>query len=107
MLGALLNATFGNATEVIVAVMALRAGYVELVKASLTGSILSNLLLILGLALFTGGLRQPTLKFSKTAAGMSAAMLALAVAGLILPSLLGTTTGEHHVTELSQIVAGI
>lgn len=107
MLGALLNATFGNATEVIVAIVALKAGYIELVKASLTGSILSNLLLILGLALFAGGLKQPTLRFSKTAAGMSAAMLALAVAGLILPSLLGTTTGEHHVTELSQIVAGI
>jgi len=107
MLGALLNATFGNATELIVAIAALRAGYIELVKASLTGSILSNLLLILGLALFAGGVRQPTLRFSKTAAGMSAAMLALAVAGLILPSILGTTSGAHHVTELSQIVAGI
>lgn len=107
MPGALLNATFGNATEVIVAIAALNAGYIELVKASLTGSILSNLLLILGLALFAGGLRQPTLKFSKTAAGMSAAMLALAVAGLILPSILGRTTGEQHVGDLSQIVAGI
>lgn len=107
MTGGLLNATFGNATEVIVAIAALNAGYVELVKASLTGSILSNLLLILGLALFTGGLRQPTLKFSKTAAGMSAAMLALAVAGLILPSVVRGTPGEHGLTELSQIVAGI
>lgn len=107
MLGALLNATFGNATEVIVAIAALRAGYVDLVKASLTGSILSNLLLILGLALFAGGLRQHTLRFSKTAAGMSAAMLALAVAGLILPSVLGTTSGAQHVTQLSEVVAGI
>ena len=107
MLGALLNATFGNATEVIVAIAALNAGYVELVKATLTGSILSNLLLILGLALFTGGLRQHTLKFSKTAAGMSAAMLALAVAGLMLPSLLNGTPGAHSVYELSQIVAGV
>lgn len=107
MAGGLLNATFGNATEVIVAIAALQAGYVELVKASLTGSILSNLLLILGLALFTGGLRQPTLKFSRTAAGMSAAMLALAVAGLILPSVVRGTPGEHSLTELSQIVAGI
>ena len=107
MIGGLLNATFGNATEVIVAIAALQAGYVELVKASLTGSILSNLLLILGLALFTGGLRQPTLKFSRTAAGMSAAMLALAVAGLILPSVVGGGPGEHNVTQLSQIVAGI
>jgi Ca2+:H+ antiporter len=107
MLGALLNATFGNATEVIVAIVALRAGYIELVKASLTGSILSNLLLILGLALFTGGLRQHTLRFSKTAAGMSAAMLALAVAGLVLPSVLSSNASAASVTALSQIVAGI
>jgi Ca2+:H+ antiporter len=107
MVGGLLNATFGNATEVIVAIVALNAGYVELVKASLTGSILSNLLLILGLALFTGGLRQPTLKFSKTAAGMSAAMLALAVAGLMLPSVVTGTPGTHSVTQLSQVVAAI
>ncbi len=107
MLGALLNATFGNATEVIVAIAALNAGYIELVKASLTGSILSNLLLILGLALFAGGVREHTLRFSKTAAGMSAAMLALAVSGLVLPSVLGTTSGLSHVTALSQIVAAI
>jgi Ca2+:H+ antiporter len=107
MPGALLNATFGNATEVIVAIAALNAGYLELVKASLTGSILSNLLLILGLALFAGGLRRPTLKFSRTAAGMSAAMLALAVAGLILPSILRGTGGAANVMELSQIVAAI
>jgi Ca2+:H+ antiporter len=105
--GGLLNATFGNATEVIVAIVALRAGYVELVKASLTGSILSNLLLILGLALFTGGLRQHTLRFSKTAAGMSAAMLALAVAGLVLPSVLSSSASVASVAALSQIVAGI
>jgi Ca2+:H+ antiporter len=107
MVGGLLNATFGNATEVIVAIVALNAGYVELVKASLAGSILSNLLLILGLALVAGGLRQPTLKFSKTAAGMSAAMVALAVAGLILPSLVNSTPGAHNVAQLSQVVAGI
>jgi Ca2+:H+ antiporter len=107
MLGALLNAAFGNATEVIVAIAALNAGYIELVKASLTGSILSNLLLILGLALFTGGLRQPILRFNRVAAGMSAAMLALAVAALMLPSLLHGTAADAHMTELSQIVAAI
>ena len=107
MPGALLNATFGNATEVIVAIAALNAGYLELVKASLTGSILSNLLLILGLALFAGGLRQPTLKFSQTAAGMSAAMLALAVAGLILPSILRSTVTAASVMQLSEVVAAV
>jgi len=107
MLGALLNATFGNATEVIVAIAALNAGYIELVKASITGSILGNLLLILGLSLFAGGLRQPILRFSRTAAGMSTALLSLAVAGLILPSLLRGTGAEQRVLELSWVVAAI
>ncbi len=85
--GGLLNATFGNAAELIVAIVALRAGLVDLVKASLTGSILGNLLLILGLVLVAGGLRRPTLTFNRTAAGMSGAMLLLAVAGLAVPAL--------------------
>src|SRR5437870_5964665 len=85
--GGLLNATFGNAAELIVAIVALRAGLVDLVKASLTGSILGNLLLILGLVLVAGGLRRPTLTFNRTAAGMSGAMLLLAVVGLVIPAL--------------------
>ena len=85
--GGLLNATFGNAAELIIAFVALRAGMVDLVKASITGSILGNLLLILGLAFFAGGLRAPILKFNRTNAGMAAAMLALAVAGLVFPAL--------------------
>lgn len=107
MLGALLNAAFGNATEVIVAIAALHAGYLDLVKASLTGSILSNLLLILGLALLTGGLRQPIVRFNRVAAGMSAAMLALAVAALMLPSILQGTRAVDHIPALSQLVAAI
>ncbi len=85
--GGLLNATFGNAAELIIAVVALRAGLVELVKASITGSILGNLLLIMGLSLVAGGLRVPDLRFNRTAAGMSAAMLALAVVSLVLPAI--------------------
>lgn len=85
--GGLLNATFGNAAELIVAVVALRAGLVGLVKASLVGSILGNLLLILGLSLVAGGLRRPTLTFNRTAAGTSGAMLLLAVAALVIPAL--------------------
>ncbi|MGQ0704190.1 MAG: calcium/proton exchanger [Gemmatimonadales bacterium] len=87
MVGGLLNATFGNAAELIIALVALRAGMVELVKASITGSILGNLLLILGLAFVAGGLRNPILRFNRTAAGMAAAMLALAVGGLVFPAL--------------------
>ena len=103
--GGLLNATFGNAAELIIAFVALRAGLVELVKASITGSILGNLLLILGLSLFAGGLRAPLLRFNRTSAGMSAAMLALAVAGLGFPTLFhsvhpGTSGATLAGTEL-------
>ena len=85
--GGLLNATFGNAAELIIALMALRAGLVELVKASITGSILGNLLLIMGLAIAAGGLNRSELKFNRTNAGMSAGMLALSVVALAFPAL--------------------
>ena len=86
-IGGLLNATFGNAAELIIAIVALRAGLVELVKASITGSILGNLLLILGLALVAGGPKRHELRFNRTSAGMSAGMLALAVVALVFPAL--------------------
>jgi Ca2+:H+ antiporter len=89
--GGLLNATFGNAAELILAIVALRAGLLDLVKASLTGSILGNLLLILGLSLVAGGLKRPALTFNRTAAGMSGAMLLLAVVGLVIPALFAST----------------
>jgi Ca2+:H+ antiporter len=105
-IGGLLNATFGNAAELIIAIVALQAGLVDLVKASITGSILGNLLLILGLSLIAGGLRAPILKFNRTSAGMSSAMLALAVVGLIFPALFhsvhpGTLADKLAVSELS------
>jgi Ca2+:H+ antiporter len=86
-IGGLLNATFGNAAELIIAIVALQAGLVKLVKASITGSILGNLLLILGLAIIAGGLRRSELRFNRTSAGMSAGMLSLAVVALVLPAL--------------------
>jgi len=86
-IGGLLNATFGNAAELIISIVALRAGLVPLVKASITGSILGNLLLILGIALVAGGLRRSELRFNRTSAGMSAGMLSLAVVALVLPAL--------------------
>lgn len=86
-IGGLLNATFGNAAELIISIVALDAGLVKLVKASITGSILGNLLLILGLAIVAGGLRRSELRFNRTSAGMSAGMLALAVVALVLPAL--------------------
>ncbi|HEX6617161.1 MAG TPA: calcium/proton exchanger [Gemmatimonadales bacterium] len=86
-IGGLLNATFGNAAELIIALVALRAGLVELVKASITGSILGNLLLIMGLAIIAAGANRPEIRFNRTSAGMSAGMLALSVAALVFPAL--------------------
>jgi Ca2+:H+ antiporter len=106
--GGLLNATFGNAAELIIAITALRAGLVDLVKASITGSILGNLLLILGLSFVAGGLKSPALRFNRTAAGMSAGMLALAVVGLVFPALfhhLHPEAGGVEELRLSEIVA--
>jgi len=101
-IGGLLNATFGNAAELIIAIVALRAGLVELVKASITGSILGNLLLILGLALLAAGTKRSEIRFNRTAAGLSAAMLALAVVGLVFPALFHAIHPESsaRVTEL-------
>ena len=95
MIGGLLNATFGNAAELIISIVALRAGLVGLVKASITGSILGNLLLILGLALVAAGLRRSELRFNRTSAGMNAGMLALAVVALVLPALFHAFHPEH------------
>lgn len=89
--GGLMNATLGNAAELIIGIFALRAGLIELVKASLTGSIIGNLLLILGLSLFVGGLGRPTQHFNRQAAGMNVALLALAAVGLVVPALFDFT----------------
>jgi Ca2+:H+ antiporter len=111
--GGLLNATFGNAAELILAIVALRAGLLDLVKASLTGSILGNLLLILGLSLVAGGTRRPVLTFNRTAAGMSAAMLLLAVVGLVMPALFAAThpvadaATTIHLSEGVAVVLGV
>jgi Ca2+:H+ antiporter len=86
-IGGLLNATFGNAAELIISIVALQAGLIGLVKASITGSILGNLLLIMGLSIVAGGLKRSELKFNRTSAGISAGMLSLAVVALVLPAL--------------------
>src|SRR5437870_5961487 len=84
--GGLLNATFGNAAELIIAIVALVGGHVDLVKASITGSIVGNLLLVLGLSFFVGGLGRHVQKFHRTAATNTAAMLFLAVVALVMPA---------------------
>jgi len=85
-IGGLLNATFGNAAELIIAAFALHRGLVEVVKASITGSILGNILLVLGLSFFAGGTKFPRQQFNPTAAGMSATLLALSAIGLLVPA---------------------
>jgi len=85
-LGGFLNATFGNAAELIIAFVALTDGHVALVKASITGSIVGNLLLVLGLSFFVGGLGRRTQKFHRTGATNAAAMLFLAVVALVMPA---------------------
>jgi Ca2+:H+ antiporter len=85
--GGLLNASFGNAAELIIAVVALHKGLIDVVKASITGSILGNVLLVLGLSFFAGGMRHERQKFNATAAGMSATLLALAAIGLLVPAM--------------------
>jgi Ca2+:H+ antiporter len=86
-IGGLLNATFGNATELVIAIFALRAGLQAVVKASITGSILANILLVLGLSMLVGGWNRETQKFNRTAAGANVAMLMLAVTALVMPAL--------------------
>lgn len=86
-LGGLLNATLGNLAELIIGAIALRAGLIDLVKASITGSILGNLLLVLGAALLAGGLRYKVLTFSPHLTGMNVALLVIAVVGLVVPAL--------------------
>jgi Ca2+:H+ antiporter len=86
-LGGFLNATFGNATEIIIGLFALNAGLVEVVKASITGSIISNLLLVLGMAIFLGGLGKEKQTFSATAAKATGSTLLLAVIALVIPAI--------------------
>jgi Ca2+:H+ antiporter len=107
-LGGILNATFGNATELIISLFALRAGLTELVKASITGSIIGNLLLVLGMSIFVGGLKYKTQKFNKTLARASASTLLLAVIALISPAIFLKTApqvGGRIIQELSIFVA--
>jgi len=86
-IGGLLNATFGNAAELIIALMALSKGLIGVVKASITGSIIGNILLVLGASILAGGMRFPRQTFNQTAARISATSLSLAAVGLIIPTI--------------------
>lgn len=103
-LGGLLNATFGNAAELILAVVALRQGLTPVVKASLTGSILGNILLVLGAAILAGGVRHKHQRFNQTAAREQATLLLIAAIGFIVPAafhFLASPRARLHEADLS------
>jgi len=106
-IGGLLNATLGNAAELIITVTAIRAGLLELVKASITGSILGNLLLVMGFAFVVGGLRHGRQKFDRTSAGRHAILLILAVLAMLIPSLFSGSIGPEASPKVEVLTIGV
>ncbi len=97
--GGLLNATFGNAAELIIGLFALSRGLTGVVKASITGSIIGNILLVLGLSFLTGGLKFRKQEFSRVAAGVSTTALTLAAIALMIPTVFHQTAAEVPVAQ--------
>jgi Ca2+:H+ antiporter len=105
-LGGLLNATFGNACELIIAFFALKAGLVDVVKASITGSIVGNILLVLGGCMLAGGLKYEKQHFNRIAATTSATLLALAAISLVFPAVFHYSAKAHvNETKLALAIA--
>jgi Ca2+:H+ antiporter len=110
--GSLLNVTFGNAAEIIIAVVAISAGLLDLVKASIIGAIIGNILLILGLSVIAGGFRYKEQSFSRENIGIQSSMLFLAIIGLAVPTILASTIlspleNQGRVQLLSDVLAFI
>jgi Ca2+:H+ antiporter len=106
--GGILNATFGNIAELIIAFFALQAGLIDVVKASITGSIIGNLLLVLGASVLLGGWKNGTQRFSREVAGSNAALLVLAAIGLFIPAVFAASTArptEGSLVEESVLVS--
>jgi len=107
-LGGFLNATFGNATELIIGLVALNAGLISVVKASITGSIISNLLLVMGFAMFLGGIRYKEQEFQSVVARLNASAMNLAVIAILVPTAVDVTSDgidEATMQTLSGAVA--
>ncbi len=98
-IGGLLNATLGNAAELIITVIALREGLVILVKASIAGSIIGNLLIVLGASLLLGGLRHGEQRFDARIASVNATIMMLAVVAMLIPAIFEIGSEEHHPTS--------
>jgi Ca2+:H+ antiporter len=110
--GSLLNVTFGNAAEIIIGVVAISAGLLDLVKASITGAIIGNILLIFGLSVIVGGFRYKEQSFSRENISFQSSMLFLAIIGLAVPTILASTVlstleSQEQVQLLSDAVAFI
>jgi len=103
--GGLLNASFGNAAELIIALFALKRGMLDIVKASITGSILGNLLLVLGASFLAGGMRFSRQTFNATAAGVSSTLLALGAVGLLVPAIFHAHLVVHHTQADEQAIS--
>jgi Ca2+:H+ antiporter len=108
-ISALINATFGNAIEFFIAIFSLRNGLVEMVKASIIGSIVLNVLLLIGLSMVSGGLKYKEQRFNKDSAGLSSTMLIIMVAGLVLPSMYKMLVNKpaHSMSMAVSIVLGV
>ncbi len=100
-IGGLLNATFGNATELIIAIFAIQAGLFEVVKASITGGIIGNLLLITGCSMFLGGMKREKQTFNASAQGVSSTMLFLAAIALLLPTMAYSFLNADHAQSIN------
>jgi Ca2+:H+ antiporter len=102
----LVSATFGNIIELIIAILALSRGMIRVVQASIIGSIIGNILFLIGLSIFFGGLKYKHQKFNKQAVSVSSTMLIIAVVGLTIPSMYGLTNpNAAHLSVLSDAVA--
>lgn len=106
-IGGLLNAVFGNATELIIALVALKEGLVEIVKASITGTIISNLLLVMGLSMLLGGLRYKEQEFKPIVARVNGSTMTLAVTAIVLPATVVSTSQGVAPQAISQLSATV
>lgn len=98
-IGGLLNATLGNAAELIITIVALREGLITVVKASITGSIIGNVLLVLGAAALFGGLKNGSQKFDSRIAGVNASIMSLAVMAMMIPAIFALGDAQHRPTD--------
>ncbi len=110
--GSLLNVTFGNAAEIIIGIIAINAGLIDLVKASIIGAILGNIMLIFGLSIIVGGISHKEQSFNRENAGLQSSMIFLSIIGLAIPTLLAITVfqsdsvnGEIKIQLLSDSLA--